>query len=78
MQYGKIKEHTTFNPADLLRKFNLNKEQPEKWLKFTQSVLKPPWLQLHQDVYLSDLLSTSKAVIAKQKVGGVTEGNNCQ
>ena len=40
-QRDKLKNHQTFNPADLLGKFDLTNETPQKWCNLTEQLLKP-------------------------------------
>ena len=64
-----INQKEAFNPADLLGKFDVDKDQVSKWMNLAKLVLQPPWLLQNPDIYLKDLLSESQEKIMAQTAG---------
>ena len=71
----KVKGKKPFNLADWLGKFYLKHDSPDKWVEYTQSVIKPDWLQIHPREYLPKMLKHSKESIIKHKNEGVAAYN---
>ena len=70
-QRDKFKDLQTFNPADLLGKFDLINERPQKWCKLTESLLNPEWLNTAgiTSEYLPKLIKKSADIIKRHKSG---------
>ena len=59
--------HQTYNLADKLGKFDLEKDTSDLWVKHTKAILNPPWLQLPRKSFFPDLLKQSKSAIDKHR-----------
>merc|ERR1712133_178566 len=68
-----INQKERFNPADLLGKFDIDKDPVSKWIELLRLVLQPPWLQQHTDTYLKQMLTESQQKIQAQSVGGASK-----
>merc|ERR1712101_19992 len=68
-----INQKEAFNPADLLGKFDVDKDQVSKWMNLSKLVLQPPWLLQNPDTYLKKLLSESQEKIRTQTTGKPTK-----
>merc|ERR1711962_1304235 len=68
-----INQKGAFNPSDLLGKFHIDKDPVSKWMDLSKLVLQPPWLQLHPDNYLQQMLIESQEKIRAQTTGGTTK-----
>ena len=57
-QKDKFKNCQTYNPADLLGKFDVTNDKPQRWYKLTQDLISPEWLNETEmtSVYLPKLL----------------------
>ena len=62
-----IHGHQTYNPADKLGKFDLNKDISDLWVKHTKAIINPLWLQLPRILFFPDLLKKSKSAIKKYR-----------
>ena len=58
------------NSADKLGKFDIDKENVDKWMTLATEVLFPPWLQVHPNNYLEKMLNNSREQIQLLKQGG--------
>merc|ERR1711905_51014 len=58
-----INQKKAFNPADLLGKFDIDKDQVSRWMELAQKVLQPAWLQRNPDTYLRNMLDDSNEKI---------------
>ena len=64
-----IDGHQTYNPADKLGKFDLDKDTSDHSVKHTKAIINPPWLQLPWILFFPDLLKKSKYAINKYRAG---------
>merc|ERR1711973_412670 len=64
-----INQKKAFNPADLLGKFDVDKDQVSKWMNLAKLVLQPPWLLQNPDTYLRKMLFESQEKIQAQTTG---------
>ena len=62
-----------YNPADKLRKFDIDKDTVEKWISLANQVLRPSFLQQHPSKYLNKLIHNSKERIKLILQGGRPE-----
>ena len=64
---GQLEENIVFqinqkiyiNPADLLGKFDFDKDHVSQWMELAQKVLHPPWLQNNPDTYFRNMMEES-------------------
>merc|ERR1712115_345626 len=68
-----INQKKAFNPADLLGKFDIDKDQVSKWMELAKQVLQPSWLLQNPDIYLKDLLNESR-----EKIMALTAGKHAK
>ena len=54
------------NFADLLTKFSLESETPEKWLELQRRLLQPSWMLPHPKFWLKTVLEESSAILPSQ------------
>ena len=54
-----LNQEETFNPADKLGKFDIDKDPVNKWTSLALEVLHPEWLQGHPKHYLHKMLRES-------------------
>merc|ERR1712089_45796 len=66
-----INQKRAFNPADLLGKFDIDKDPGSKWMELAQRVLQPPWLMKNPDTYFRKMLEESN-----NKIRGLMAGNH--
>merc|ERR1712080_233796 len=60
----------TFNPADKFGKFDLDKDNVDKWMDLARQTIHLNWLQEYPDKYLHKILDASKEKIKKIKTSG--------
>ena len=65
-----LNQNGTFNPADKISKFNIDKDTVAKWMELAQETLHPDWLQENPENYLQKMLEDSKEKIKDAKSGG--------
>merc|ERR1712101_73865 len=68
-----INQKRAFNPADLLGKFDIHKDQVSKWMELAKQLLQPSWLLQNPDTYLRKMLDESKAKILELTAGKHTK-----
>ena len=68
-----INQRQRFNPADLLGKFDIDKDPVSKWIELLRLVLQPPWLQKHPNTYMEQMLTESQQKIQTQSLGGTSK-----
>merc|ERR1712243_171650 len=68
-----INQKEAFNPADLLGKFDIDKDPVSQWIELLKLVLQPPWLQKHPNTYLKQMLIESQQKIQAQTMGGISK-----
>ena len=66
------------NPADKLRKFEIDRDTVERWISLDNQVIYPAWLQQHPDKYLTKLINNSKKRIGAHLQGGQQKINPFQ
>ena len=50
-----INQKKAFNPADLLGKFNIDKDHGSRWMELTQWIMQSSWLQRNSDAYFKTM-----------------------
>ena len=68
-----LNQEETFNPADKLGKFDIDKDPVNKWTSLALKVLHPEWLQGHPKHYLHKMLKESSEIFKEVRSGGSTE-----
>ena len=68
-----INQKKAFNPADLLGKFDIDKDQVSRWMELAKKVLQPSWLQQNPDTYLRNMLEESNEKILELTAGKHTK-----
>ena len=54
-----LNQEETFNPADKLGKFDIDKDPVDKWTSLALEVLHPEWFQRHPKHYLHKMIKQS-------------------
>ena len=64
-----INQRKAFNPADLLGKFDIDKDHVSRWMELARRILQPPWLQRNPDTYFRKMLDDSNDKIRELMTG---------
>merc|ERR1712115_548631 len=64
-----ISQRKAFNPADLLGKFDIDKDQVSRWMELARRILQPPWLQRNPVTYFRKMLDDSNDKIRELMAG---------